>query len=159
MPELRAVAVAVDGSPAADQAFEWAVTLAKLASASLTIVGVVPAVVRFAAPSGEVVESRSEGQRYMPELLSRYVDSARRRLPSAVDSAILEGPVVDELLVFLDERRPQILVVGARGLSRSRRLLLGSVSDAIAHHATCSVLIVRAPRGRSTSKELRGPTK
>jgi nucleotide-binding universal stress UspA family protein len=34
------------------------------------------------------------------------------------------------------------LVVGARGLSRIRSVVLGSVSQHLVHHATCPVLIV-----------------
>ena len=37
-----------------------------------------------------------------------------------------------------------LVVLGARGLGGIRRLLLGSVSEAVLTHATCSVLIVRA---------------
>ncbi|MCA9475567.1 MAG: universal stress protein, partial [Nitrospira sp.] len=37
----------------------------------------------------------------------------------------------------------QLIVVGARGLKGMKRFLLGSVSQKILEHASCSVLIVR----------------
>lgn len=42
-----------------------------------------------------------------------------------------------------------LVVVGSHGYSGWERLLLGSVSQAIANHAECSVLIVRERKGQS----------
>jgi nucleotide-binding universal stress UspA family protein len=39
-----------------------------------------------------------------------------------------------------------LIVVGHRGLSGVARVLLGSVSEYVAHHAPCSVLIARLGR-------------
>ncbi|MGD0250951.1 MAG: universal stress protein [Thermoplasmata archaeon] len=36
-------------------------------------------------------------------------------------------------------------MVGSRGLSTARRILLGSVSTALVNHAPCPVLVVRPP--------------
>ncbi|MEO0852877.1 MAG: universal stress protein [Cyanobacteria bacterium J06648_11] len=38
---------------------------------------------------------------------------------------------------------PDILAIGSRGLGTMERLLLGSVSDYVVHHAPCPVLVVR----------------
>jgi len=81
----------------------------------------------------------------MNELLSRHERSAQSAGVNPISTVLLEGGTVDGLLGFLDERRPDLMVLGARGLSPTRRLLLGSVSDGVLHHATCSILIVRSP--------------
>jgi nucleotide-binding universal stress UspA family protein len=42
-----------------------------------------------------------------------------------------------------EEQDADLIVVGARGLTGLERFLLGSVSSKLAHHAPCSVMIVR----------------
>jgi nucleotide-binding universal stress UspA family protein len=144
MPELRTITVAVDGSAPSQEALAWAQDLAKLAGASLTIVGVMPPPQRTVTPAGEVIETPAQERRYLPELLSRYSDAARRAGVRNVSTAVLNGPVVDQLLAFHKEKRPDLMILGARGLSTARRVLLGSVSDSVVHHAKGTILIVRA---------------
>jgi len=63
-----------------------------------------------------------------------------------VSSVIKEG---DPKHVLLDEAErwgADCIFVGARGLSRVERFLLGSVSAAVAARAHCSVEIVRPDR-------------
>ncbi|HXQ48156.1 MAG TPA: universal stress protein, partial [Thermoplasmata archaeon] len=56
-----------------------------------------------------------------------------------------DGVIVDELLALLEQHPIDLLVIGSRGLSTARRLLLGSVSTAMVTHAPCPVLVVRTP--------------
>ena len=44
---------------------------------------------------------------------------------------------------FLAEHRCDLVVVGTKGLTGSKRLRLGSVADYLAHHVRSSILIVR----------------
>ncbi|HMQ03965.1 MAG TPA: universal stress protein [Pyrinomonadaceae bacterium] len=44
-----------------------------------------------------------------------------------------------------EEWGANLIVVGSHGYSRWERLLLGSVSSSVVHHAPCSVLVVRVP--------------
>ena len=41
------------------------------------------------------------------------------------------------------QEKPQLIVMGSRGLGSVRRTILGSVSDYVLHHAHCAVAICR----------------
>ncbi|MGZ4261635.1 MAG: universal stress protein, partial [Solirubrobacteraceae bacterium] len=49
----------------------------------------------------------------------------------------------DALIAVSEELGAELLVVGNKGMSSASRFLLGSVADKVAHHAPCSILIVR----------------
>lgn len=51
-----------------------------------------------------------------------------------------ESQIVEEAEAF----GADLIVVGSHGYNRWERLLLGSVSDSVIHHAPCSVLVVRS---------------
>ncbi len=63
----------------------------------------------------------------------------------AAKPVVEEGDAKDSILGFAERWKPDVIFVGSHGRRRFRRLTLGSVSDAVARHAPCSVQIVRAP--------------
>lgn len=72
-----------------------------------------------------------------------------KRLENAgfqVTTAIKEGDPRSELIDAASEWHADLLMVGSHGRSGLDRLLMGSVSEAVARHAPCSVQIVRDNR-------------
>ena len=51
--------------------------------------------------------------------------------------------VVQAITDYASEWKVDLIVLGTRGLSGFRKLLLGSVSNGVLSHASCSVLVVR----------------
>jgi nucleotide-binding universal stress UspA family protein len=142
MGVYRHILVGVDGSEASAQAADMAGRLAADLGAKLTVVFVrqIPAVP--ASPFG------------VPMDLDRYWDD-QERLASSRAADVLDGlsvawrlevrtgdPAV-QLELGADENGADLVVVGARGHSVAHRLLLGSVSTRLLHHARRPVLIVR----------------
>lgn len=147
MASLHSIAVALDGSEGADRALEKSIELARLASAELSLVSVARAQYTMALGPGAPppVPVHPDERRILSELLARAGERAKKEGVRSVRTLLLEGPVVDSLLSFFDELKPDLIVLGARGLSTGRRLFVGSVSEAVLHHAHGSVLIVRPP--------------
>jgi nucleotide-binding universal stress UspA family protein len=143
MPAVRPIAVAIDGSKGSERALDRSIELARTAAAPLTIVGVVPRPERTVAPDGAIVEIPLGKWKHLAPRLERYAQEARRRGVKEVTVDVRQGRAVDQLVTFIEDRSPDILVMGARGLSHTKRLLLGGVSDAVVRRATCSVLVVR----------------
>jgi nucleotide-binding universal stress UspA family protein len=53
------------------------------------------------------------------------------------------GHPVDTITRVADEEKSELIVLGSRGLGGFERLMLGSVSDGVLHHAHCPVLVIR----------------
>jgi nucleotide-binding universal stress UspA family protein len=66
-----------------------------------------------------------------------------------VSTDIIEGSPKQVLLDEAEGWGADLIVVGSHGRRGLERFLLGSVSQAVALHAKCSVEIVRAPRVRA----------
>ncbi|HEV8048973.1 MAG TPA: universal stress protein [Thermoplasmata archaeon] len=146
LPPFARITVAIDGSKMGELAFDLALDLARRYQSDLTVIAVAPLQPVFVSSSEPWVPTE------VPEAETNFyrgiVDKAVRKATTAGVSASgesLEGVVVDEIIAHVEKHPTDLLVLGSRGLSTAKRLLLGSVSDAVSHHVTCPVLIARAP--------------
>lgn len=62
-----------------------------------------------------------------------------------ISTEIIEGPPREVIVDEAENWHADLIVMGSRGLGAWNRLLLGSVSNGVIHHAGCSVEIVRLP--------------
>jgi nucleotide-binding universal stress UspA family protein len=60
-----------------------------------------------------------------------------------VEKTIESGHPADRIVKVATEKRYDLIIMGSRGNSGIREMLLGSVSNHVCQHAKCSVLIVR----------------
>ena len=72
------------------------------------------------------------------------VENALSGVAKSIKRVHRVGPPSRELLCVAKEEQVDLIVLGAIGHSAMRRMVLGSVSDHVATHAECSVLVVRA---------------
>ena len=91
---------------------------------------------------------------YYPELEGRLpqarelVDRVAKTLSSAdfrVTTSVVTGDARNVILDDAAEWHADLIVLGSHGRTGLERLFLGSVSEAVARHAHCSVQIVRIP--------------
>ena len=69
-----------------------------------------------------------------------------------LSTEIIEGSPRQVIVDEAENWRADLIVMGSRGLGAWNRLLLGSVSSGVVHHAKCSVEIVRRPEAREPNK-------
>lgn len=60
-----------------------------------------------------------------------------------ISTEIISGSPESRIVETAEEMQADVIIVGSHGYNRWERLLLGSVSDSVVHHAPCSVLVVR----------------
>ncbi len=59
------------------------------------------------------------------------------------ETLLIEGHAVEQIVKTCREGRFDLIVIGARGLGRMKKMLLGSVSEGVTRHACCPVLVVK----------------
>jgi nucleotide-binding universal stress UspA family protein len=150
------ILVATDGSPCSEAAVEevarrpWPegseVRVVSAADLSLTY-----AVEPWLVPRGY----HASFKKAVVEQATAAVATAMERLRGAaggrlaVSSELLEGSPKRAILEEAERWGADLIVVGSHGYGGLDRFLLGSVSEAVASHAKCSVEIVRSPGGRA----------
>jgi nucleotide-binding universal stress UspA family protein len=142
MGVYRHILVGVDGSEASTQAAETAGRLAADVDAKLTVVFVrqLPAVPTSPLGMSLDLERLWEDQ----ERLARSETAdVLDKLEVAWRLEVRTGDPALQLERSADENGADLIVVGARGHSVAHRLLLGSVSTGLLHHARRPVLVVR----------------
>lgn len=101
-----------------------------------------------------VVASASESNREECAWIREMVEACARELRKAgieVSQELVPGDPRRALVEQAREWDADCIFLGARGLSRLDRFLLGSVSAAVATRAGCSVEIVRTAKGNETT--------
>jgi nucleotide-binding universal stress UspA family protein len=141
------IVVGTDGSETAAEAVRQAADLAKLAGATLSVVSAFE----------PVSKRRLEGEREGAPADVQYEIGPREDVNLVLDAAAaavkkeglevqthpVEGSPSDAILNVAEETGADLIVVGNKGMTGTRRFLLGSVPNNVSHHAPCSVMIVR----------------
>jgi nucleotide-binding universal stress UspA family protein len=136
-PQSRRIVVGVDGSDGSKAALRWADRLAPGLDAHIEAVTVWEDPVTYGAP---VVlgdwRPDLDAEKVLTDTLDEVFGSER---PPGLKAVVERGHTREVLLQASDGA--QLLVVGSRGHGGFTGLLLGSVSQACAERARCSVLV------------------
>jgi nucleotide-binding universal stress UspA family protein len=147
---FRRILVAIDGSDSSFRAAKYAVRLAKRDEAELIVVSVVQ------KPTAQFI--RTPIERPHAARLERYYAYASKRAEYwinrvvvsprtpevTVRTRVLRGAsIVKAITDYAVSEGVDLIVVGRKGTSGFKRLLLGSVSNGVVNHAASTVLVVR----------------
>lgn len=152
--KLNALIVPVDGSAHARRALGHAAELAAALDVKLILLHVfhseTPHWLAFLNyPELRDLQTRlteAELQRIAREAAAEVFADARQALAGkavAVEEVVLQGDAAEAIVDFAGQQPGGMIVMGSRGNSGMRGLLLGSVSSKVVHHAPCPVTVVR----------------
>jgi nucleotide-binding universal stress UspA family protein len=139
---MRSIVVGTDGSTDAELAIERAAEIAKPTGAKVHLVTVVHNPT-FHEP---IASSARMGDVDVGGVAEGVLARGERALKDAgvdVETHSREGDPARALTEIADELDADLIIVGARGLSRLEQFLLGSVSSKLSHYARRSVMVVR----------------
>jgi nucleotide-binding universal stress UspA family protein len=154
------ILVPLDGSEHSIKALDAAIQIAEKFAGKITLVHVYHATITtninyeasyspgMPATTIPVItpEEVSRFGRYAREAGNRILMEGKQRVVAGkieVDSILREGHVVKEISEVAQERGFSLIVIGARGVSHIREMLLGSVTEGLIHHTSCPILVVK----------------
>jgi nucleotide-binding universal stress UspA family protein len=140
---MSGIIVGIDGSGHSAAALEWAVREAGVHHAPLTVLTVHE--VAASGWGGTMVYQaddaiREENRKSAQEAVDQVLQKASGPTPADVTVRAVSGTPAEALIDA--SREADLLVVGSRGAGGFSRLLLGSVSTEVSHHAACPIVIV-----------------
>ncbi len=135
------ILVAVDGSESSKKAFDKSVFLAQKCNSKLYVVHVVLDW-EYGGDSAATFELIDELRAKGSELLQQCKKQARQSSVQ-VETVLEQGDYAHEIIEVAKRKDCELIIMGSRGMSPIKELLLGGVSLKVMHHASCPVMVVR----------------
>ena len=163
---MKAIVVGYDGTRAAEDALKRAAEFARVFGARVVVVDVAalapvtavssPGAFGLAPYYGHTADDFGQRLPRDDDSWQRHQERVQELLAGAgieVEFSGVAGDPADELVAAAEERGAGLIVVGTREAGFLERLLTGSVSESVARHARCDVLIVHSGRGERETEQ------
>src|SRR5215468_12722288 len=143
--DIERILVPLDFSENTPALLEWAAHLAEEHASRLLLLHVYHLPVEFQQLEGaylppdfwSTVKSEAE------QTLARYADQLRAS-KLEVEAVVREGYPASVIVEEAASRSADLIVIGTRGLSGLKHLLLGSIAERVVQKAPCAVLTVKS---------------
>jgi len=152
-PLFKKILVPLDGSPVSKKAAKHAIHLAQVENAKLVLMHVVEDIkqggaIGLQAKYGNVklVEGFKKARTKAAEKWITDIKSQADKAGVKATSEIVPDDGTSEvgmITSYAKNNDVDLIVMGKKGQSKFRQLLVGSVTNAVIHHAPCPVLVVR----------------
>ena len=147
------ILLAIDGTKHSDSAVETIKNFKFSETDEIKIVSVVDMALPLAIDIyAGYVPTTTEIETTARENAEKVLETTSQKIRSVVfdnvfiSTEILFGSPDSRIVETAEKIGADLIIVGSHGYNRWERLLLGSVSDSVVHHAPCSVLVVRTPK-------------
>ena len=150
------VLVAIDGSTSSMHAIDYAISIAVKNDSHLIILYVID-FYKFTHLSSSIIlaptfgsekylEEKSEAEKLMNKIKENFKLKINDNTKSKkLKTEIVEGAksVATTIMEYAESENVDIIIVGSRGRTSFKKLLLGSVSSNVIKNAHCAVLVIR----------------
>jgi nucleotide-binding universal stress UspA family protein len=133
------ILVAVDGSPKSEQTIAIAIDMAQRYTSSVTVVHVR----EYERYEGSDVDMGPpiSGEQLVGDVVARFRE-ARLEVHGEL-RRVSSGDTPQQIVEVAQQAKADLIILGSRGMTEWKSLLLGGVATKVVHHATCPVLLVR----------------
>ena len=143
------ILVAIDGSEASMDAANYAIEMARKDNANLIILHVVTSEMVYADISGEISSSsirgisdvvKQEAQRWFDKI---KLKTDQLKIDLKTDVVVSKTNATHTIVDYADSEKVDLIVMGTRGKSGFKKLLVGSTASGVVTYASCPVMVVK----------------
>ncbi len=148
---FSSILVCVDNSKQSQKALSRAISVAEKFDSKLSILMVVEeSKVNFwddtefkVGAENSQIHLKKESMIY--QQAEKILNDLAKRVPSQINcvTEILTGDPAKVIVNYSKKKKPDVIIMGSRGLGGFSKLLLGSVSNKVVDHVSSSVLVIR----------------
>ncbi len=148
--EYKNILVGMDGSDESLRAASSALSIATKFNSTVTALYIIHAsyINRF-NPLPEEEKEDAEHLRKAKEDLNKWVKAVSQKVGTNknthIKAEVIEStrPIYSEILEYAESNKNDLIVVGSRGRTGFKKLLLGSVASGVVTYSHCPVLVIR----------------
>ena len=144
--ELSRILVGIDGSEESMRAAEYAVSIAKLYNAELIAITVLtpdssPGIKSPPLTVREIILLAEEEARLWFDKIKKKAN--KKEIQMTTEVIVAKRSVLSTVLEYVIDQKTDLIVVGTRGRSGIKKMLLGSIASGLVTYAPCPILVVK----------------
>ena len=145
------IVVGIDGSEESMKAAEYAISIAKLYNAELNAITVLTSDIGYiySSPGVEsppltvkeiVLLAGDEAKKWFDEIKEK---ANKKGIQLKTEYIVAKKSLLNTILEYVEEHNINLVVVGTRGRSGIKKMLLGSIASGLVTYSPCPVLVIK----------------
>ena len=145
------IVVGIDGSEESMKAAEYAISIAKLYNAELNAITVLTSDIGYiySSPGVEsppltvkeiVLLAGDEAKKWFDEIKEK---ANKKGIQLKTESIVAKKSLLNTILEYVEGHNINLVVVGTRGRSGIKKMLLGSIASGLVTYSPCPVLVIK----------------
>lgn len=143
------ILVPVDSSENSKDALKEAIKLAKLTGGKITVMHA------YQSWTPALIDNMEAWHAALKNAAKTILDNTQNIAAAEgfkVETLLVDGNAVQEIVNTANSGHFDLIVMGARGVSKITEILLGSISSGVLKKATCPVLIIKEKTKKTTNQ-------
>ena len=145
------ILVPMDGSDYSFKAAEYAIDIARRYESEITLISIVASRVRYGASSGifgaippsYLKRYENEAKKWFNRVLVKVKNDGSKVKKIKTDVITTPLSIVSTILQYAQKDDADLIVLGTRGITGFKKMLVGSVASGVVAYAHCPVLVIR----------------
>lgn len=151
--KITKILIGIDGSDSSLNAANYAIDLSKKFNSEIILLSIVPSKIHHGDSSGVfgmvsqsyLNEYKKEAEKWFIEITDNAKNEEYTDIEKRIKTDVITTPfsIAASILNYAEERNVDLIIIGTRGNSGLKKMLLGSVASDVITYSYCPVLVIK----------------